>query len=46
MDQAFFDQLDHWHRQEQFQQIIDAIEAIPAEQRSYASGKAVQAFCT
>ena len=35
MDQAFFDQLDHWHRQEQFQQIIDAIEAIPAEQRSY-----------
>ena len=35
MDQAFFDQLDHWHRQEQFQQIIDAIEAIPAEQRGY-----------
>ncbi|MFR4988393.1 DUF6348 family protein [Anaerotruncus colihominis] len=35
MDQAFFDQLDHWHRQEQFQQIIGAIEAIPAEQRGY-----------
>lgn len=35
MDQAFFDQLEQWHQQEQFQQIIDAIEAIPPEQRGY-----------
>lgn len=35
MEQTFFGQLEQRHQQEHFQQIIDAIEAIPEDQRGY-----------
>lgn len=34
-DPALLERLERWHREDQYQQIIDAIEAIPARRRGY-----------
>ena len=35
MEQNLLQQLEQWHQQEEYEKIIDAVSAIPPQQRSY-----------